>query len=108
MVRFADDELLDAYSGAVISVVEKVGPAVAGISAGEGAGSGVLFTPDGYLLTNAHVVRAARRLSISLPDGTSHGGHVVGADPATDLAVVHIDGAHFPTAELGQSSTLRV
>ena len=110
MVRFASDdaELLDAYSHAVTSVVETAGPAVAGISAGRGGGSGVLFTPDGYLLTNAHVVGALRTVSVNLPDGSTHQGNVAGADPATDLAVVHIDGNHFPVAELGRSGNLRV
>src|SRR5437764_178383 len=110
MVRFTaeDEELLDAYSRAVTRVVEKAGPAVAGISAGRGGGSGVLFTPDGYLLSNAHVVGKARQVSVSLPDGSSHQGHVIGADPATDLAVAHIDGAHLPAAELGESATLKV
>src|SRR5438477_3318321 len=107
-------EILDAYSAAVTGVVEKVGPAVASVSVKsrrrfrEGGGSGVLFTPDGYLLTNAHVVRGARQLSVTLPDGSEHAAHVVGEDPATDLAVMRIDGAHLPVAELGKSSTLRV
>jgi S1-C subfamily serine protease len=110
MVRFAstDEELLDAYSNAVTSVVDKVGPAVAGISLPRGGGSGVLFTPDGYLLTNAHVVGSARAASVNLPDGSTHPGNVIGADPATDLAVVQIEGNHFPAAELGQSASLRV
>ncbi|HTO95586.1 MAG TPA: trypsin-like peptidase domain-containing protein [Myxococcales bacterium] len=110
MVRFAshDEELLDAYSHAVTSVVEKVGPAVARISLPRGGGSGVLFTPDGYLLTNAHVVGKSRQVSVSLPDGSTREGNVVGADPATDLAVAHIEGNHFPTAELGESGKLRV
>jgi S1-C subfamily serine protease len=110
MVRFAsaDEELLDAYSHAVTSVVEKVGPAVAGIALPRGGGSGVLFTPDGYLLTNAHVVGTARSVSVNLPDGSTHQGNVVGADPATDLAVVQIEGNRFPAAELGQSAGLRV
>ena len=110
MVRFAseDEELLDAYSHAVTSVVEKVGPAVAGVSLKRGGGSGVLFTPDGYLLTNAHVVGKARQVSVSLPDGSTHEGQVIGSDPATDLAVAQIEGNHFPAADLGQSGTLRV
>jgi S1-C subfamily serine protease len=110
MVRLAssDEEVLDAYSHAVTSVAEKVGPAVAGISLQRGSGSGVLFTPDGYLLTNSHVVGRAPRVSVNLPDGSTHDANVVGADPATDLAVVHIDGNHFPAAELGRSSALRV
>ena len=110
MVRFAssDEELLDAYSDAVVSVVDKVGPAVASVAVKQGGGSGVLFTPDGYLLTNAHVVHGARSVSVSLPDGSTHGANVIGADPATDLAVVHVDGGRFPVAELGKSSALRV
>jgi S1-C subfamily serine protease len=110
-----ESEALDAYSRAVTSVVDKVGPAVASVSVKsrsrfrpEGGGSGVLFTPDGYLLTNAHVVRGAREVAVSLPDGTTHSAHVVGEDPATDLAVVHIDATHLPAAELGRSAALRV
>src|SRR5882672_9260331 len=110
MVRFpsSDEEVLDAYSHAVTSVVDEVGPAVVSVSLPRGGGSGVLFTPDGYLLTNAHVVGRARSVKIGLPDGSTHQGNVVGADPATDLAVVHIDGNHFPAAELGRSGALRV
>ena len=110
MVRFpqSDEEVLDAYSHAVTSVVDAVGPAVVSVSLRHGGGSGVLFTPDGYLLTNAHVVGRAASVKIGLPDGSTHEGNVVGTDPATDLAVVHIDGAHLPAAELGTSSKLRV
>jgi S1-C subfamily serine protease len=113
MVRFAsdasdDEEVLDAYSHAVTSVVEKTGPSVVGISLPRGGGSGVLFTPDGYLLTNAHVVGQARRARVSFPDGSTRDADVIGADPATDLAVAHVDGNHFPAAELGRSGTLRV
>ncbi len=110
MVRLADpdEEILDAYSRAVTSVVDAVGPAVARVSLPRGGGSGVLFTPDGYLLTNAHVVGTARAVEVALPDGSTQKGNVVGTDPATDLAVVHIDGSHLPAAELGESSKLRV
>jgi S1-C subfamily serine protease len=111
MVRFPsshDEEILDAYSHAVTSVVDAVGPAVARVSLPRGGGSGVLFTPDGYLLTNAHVVGRSNTVEVALPDGSSHQGNVVGTDPATDLAVVHIDGSHLPAAELGNSSKLRV
>jgi len=111
----ADDELLDAYSRAVTTVVERVGPSVVSLTVSArrdglraGSGSGVLFTPDGYALTNAHVVRGARRLRASLTDGSSHEVAVVGTDDATDIAVVRIDGGRLPCAELGRSATLRV
>src|SRR5262245_52538295 len=108
-----DDELLDAYSRAVTRVVDHVGPAVVSIAvdAGRrrsGAGSGVLFTPDGYLLTNAHVVRGSLRLRVGLTDGSSHDAVVVGSDPTTDLAVVRVGQSGLPYAELGRSATLRV
>ena len=76
MVRFAssDEELLDAYSHAVTSVVDAVGPAVVSVSLPRGGGSGVLFTPDGYLLTNAHVVGRAGSVKIGLADGSAHDG----------------------------------
>jgi S1-C subfamily serine protease len=110
MVRFASDdtEALDAYSHAVTSVVDAAGPAVVGIALKRGGGSGVLFTPDGYLLTNAHVVSSAKRVTVNFPDGSSSEGSVVGSDPATDLAVVHVDGSHLAAAELGNSAALRV
>jgi S1-C subfamily serine protease len=110
-----DAELLDAYSRAVVAVVDRVGPAVVSLavsarSAGrrEGAGSGVLFTPDGYALTNAHVVRGARRLQALLTDGSVHEAQVVGTDLATDLAVVRLVGDRLPYADLGTSAGLRV
>jgi S1-C subfamily serine protease len=109
---FEDDvvesEALDSYSTTVTSVVDRVGPAVVAVSAGRGGGSGVLFAPDGYLLTNAHVVERAKRFRITLPDGSEHAASLVGADPATDLAVLQADGPRFPVAELGRSAKLRV
>jgi S1-C subfamily serine protease len=108
-----DGELLDAYSTAVTSVVDRVGPAVVSISlrrgAGpQGSGSGVLFTPDGYVLTNAHVVRGARSLEVALTDGTTHRASTVGHDVTTDLAVVRINETKLPFASLGDSSKLKV
>ncbi|MDB4966711.1 MAG: Serine protease [Myxococcales bacterium] len=115
-----DGELLDAYSSAVTSVVEAVGPAVVSISVrgpqggpgrgrgGGGAGSGVLFTPDGYILTNAHVVKDARALEVALTDGSTHEATVCGVDPATDTAVVRIDGRGLPHATFGESAKLKV
>jgi S1-C subfamily serine protease len=109
----ADVELLDAYSKAVVHVVEKVGPAVVGVTVRgargrAGGGSGVLFTPDGYILTNAHVVAGAREVRVMLTDGSEHTATLVGSDPATDLAVIRIEGMHLPHAELGSSASLRV
>jgi S1-C subfamily serine protease len=111
-----DGELLDAYSRAVIGVVERVGPAVVSISvrgrgggrAREGSGSGVLFAPDGYILTNAHVVGDARRLEVAFTDGSTHEADLVGRDPPTDLAVIRVERGTFPYAEFGSSSQLRV
>jgi S1-C subfamily serine protease len=112
-----DAELLDAYSRAVVGVVDKVGSAVVAVAAsargrrgrgGAGAGSGFLFTPDGYVLTNAHVAEGGRQFAVSRTDGESAPAQLVGADAATDLAVIRIDGAHLPFAELGSSAALRV
>ena len=109
----SDVELLDAYSKAVVHVVERVGPAVVGVTVRArrgraGGGSGVLFTPDGYMLTNAHVVAGAREMRVTLTDGSEHTATLVGTDPATDLAVIRIEGTHLPHAELGSSASLRV
>jgi len=114
----SDVELLDAYSSAVTKVVDAVGPAVVSISGrGEqreaepeqaGAGSGVVIAPDGYVLTNDHVVHRAKRLTVTLTDGTSFGASVVGKDPATDLAVIRADASGLQCAALGDSSLLRV
>lgn len=110
----ADDDPLDAYSQAVVGVVEGVGPSVVSISRSTrrgpaGAGSGVIFTPDGYVLTNAHVVAGAHRLELGFTDGTTSRAEVVGVDHATDLAVVRAPapagGRH---AVFGTSAALRV
>src|SRR5438067_12908287 len=109
--RFDDSELLDAYSNAVISAVETVGPAVVKIDAPRGGGSGVIFTPDGFILTNSHVVDRADRLSVTLPDGRSMRGDLVGRDAATDLAVIRVDSSTNPplaSAALGDSRAVRV
>ena len=111
----ADTEALDAYSHAVISVVEAVGPAVVSITVGRtprgamgGAGSGLIITPDGYVLTNSHVVHGGRQLEATLMDGRGLGAVLVGDDPATDLALIRLDGSGFLTASLGRSESLRV
>ena len=118
-----DEELLDAYSRAVSGVVRKVSPAVVNISVlGElntrrgpldvrGAGSGFFLTPDGYVLTNNHVVEGARQLEAATPDGRAYEVEVVGTDPATDLAVLRVKGHYaeqFPATPLGDSDRLRV
>jgi len=107
------NQSLDPYSERVSHAFETVGPSVVHIMAqGErgrgGSGSGVLFTPDGYLLTNSHVVSGASRLSGSLTDGRSFTAQLVGDDPGTDLAVLRLAGTGLPHAEFGSSRTLRV
>ncbi len=114
----SDEELLDAYSRAVIGVVEKVGPSVVSIAVkkhsrsrrerGEGAGSGVIIAPDGFVLTNNHVVEGASEIEVSLIDGSVFPAQRVGSDSATDLAVVRVGGGGLPTVQLGDSDALRV
>src|SRR5438552_272745 len=109
----SDKELLDAYSNAVISVVEKVGSAVVQIKnnkkssnfpfEGQGMGSGVIITPDGYVLTNKHVVDGGKDAEVSLTDGKSYKAEVVGADSGSDLALVRILDNSLPFAQLGNS-----
>jgi S1-C subfamily serine protease len=116
-----DGELLDAYSSAVTQVVDAVGPAVVTVLVrgpqsgppgwgrrGGGSGSGVLFTPDGYILTNAHVVRGGARYEVALTDGSTHAAQLCGADPATDTAVIRIEGTGLPHAQFGESARLKV
>jgi S1-C subfamily serine protease len=110
-----EGELLDSYSRAVVSVVEHVGPAVVSIAAGTrrarrsaGVGSGVIFTPDGYVLTNSHVVHEATDLNVALTDGATLGATLIGSDPATDIAVIRADGSGLPVATFGESASLRV
>jgi S1-C subfamily serine protease len=105
-----DDELLDAYSRAVTSAVDAVGPSVVKIQADRHSGSGVIFTPDGLILTNSHVVARAERLTAMLPDGRSLRADVVGRDAGTDLAVLRAatDGQSLPWATLGNSEAVRV
>jgi S1-C subfamily serine protease len=105
-----DDELLDAYSRAVIGAVETVAPSVVKIQADRSSGSGIIFTPDGLVLTNSHVVARAERLTLMLPDGRSLRADVVGRDAGTDLAVLRAatDGASLPWATLGSSQAVRV
>jgi S1-C subfamily serine protease len=121
VLRSDDAALLDAFSRTVVDVVEHAGPAVVGIRrrAPEhdpdnpfapvlGAGSGVIITPDGYVLTNDHVVRGASRLDAVLSDGSSIEARIVGEDPDTDLALLRLARGSLPAAEIGDSGSLRV
>jgi S1-C subfamily serine protease len=120
----SDHDLLDAYSKAVISAVEKVSPSVVNIIARppEGSvlrrrfrggqvpvwtGSGFIFTPDGFILTNSHVVHNAKSIGVTLQDGSKFEARVAGDDPHTDLAVIRIDGSGLPYALFGNSDALR-
>jgi S1-C subfamily serine protease len=111
-------ELLDSYSRAVIRVVDTVGPTVVMIARKksvngnspeqEGAGSGVIITPDGYILTNNHVIQGADAISVTRQDGTIHKAVLVGTDPATDLAVIRANASDLDYAILGDSNKLKV
>src|SRR5580693_344281 len=108
---------LDAYSQVVVSVAEQLTPRVAAVQVSQrrrdgriasGAGSAVVFTNDGFLLTNAHVVGSAEAGQAAFADGTTVPFRVVGSDPLSDLAVVRADGATPAPAQLGEASHLRV
>jgi S1-C subfamily serine protease len=117
-----DNELLDAYSSAVIRASETVGPAVVKIEVEQkkraiggrtmqpsvGSGSGFVFTPDGFILTNSHVVSGAGRIYVLMHDGSRHLADLVGNDPDTDLAVIRINGSLMSAARLGSSQSLKV
>jgi S1-C subfamily serine protease len=121
-----DLELLDAYSAAVTKVVERVSPSVVkievshhlarrrgrrgwrGLRPGEGTGTGLIFTPDGFVMTNAHVLHRAAAISVVLSDRREFKGEVVGEDVYTDLAVLRIDGQGLPAATLGDSQSIRI
>jgi len=108
------DDTLDPYSARVIGAYERVAPAVLHVTADlpgrspRGQGSGIVFTPDGYALTNSHVVSGAARIRASLTDGREFDAALVGDDPETDIAVLRLSGAGLPHAELGRSAALHV
>ncbi len=114
----APDLDLDPYSARVVAAVERTAPSVLHVTSGKPArgggtgrgssGSGVIFTPDGYALTNSHVVGGATQMTASLADGRVVQARVVGDDPGTDLAVLRLSGNGFDHAVLGRSDTLRV
>lgn len=114
-----DEDLLDAYSRAVVKAVERVAPAVASIHvrkagasakrsrARAGSGSGFVFATDGLILTNSHVVDGASEIEVTLPDGRERGADLIGQDRDTDVAVVRISASDLVAVEFGQSQALR-
>ena len=114
--RSDDAALLDEYSRTVVRVVEEIGPAVVNIDVYKkarerevraGTGSGFIFTPDGFVLTNSHVVSGAARVDVTLNDGRRLAAQIVGDDPSTDLAVVRVQAPGLHAARLGESRSLR-
>ncbi len=115
-----DAALLDAYSAAVVAASDRVSPAVVHVEVAQvarpaegeaprrGSGSGFVFTPDGFILTNSHVVHGARSIQVSFADGAGFDADLVGDDPDTDVAVIRIGGHQLSTAALGSSRGLRV
>jgi S1-C subfamily serine protease len=111
MEQVTDTEAMDAYSRVVSGVAERLSPSVVKIEVSkdgqEGGGSGFLFTTNGYILTNSHVVHDARRVRVSLQDGRGFDAETVGDDPHTDLAVIRVAADGLPAAAMGDSQTLK-
>src|SRR5450631_3031853 len=117
---FVDDDLLDSYSKSITQAVAKVGSAVVNIRVhgdnrnkrrgqeSGGSGSGFVITPDGFILTNSHVVHGAVRMEVSLADGRVFDASLVGDDPETDLAVIRINAPQLVHAQFGDSRSIRV
>src|SRR6266704_3249764 len=115
-----DSALLDEYSRTVVSVAERVAPSVVNIDIKQqrrsrqgareigGSGSGFVIAPDGFILTNSHVVHDATQITVNLPDGREYPGRLIGDDPETDLAVIRIDVSQLVHVRLADSENLRV
>src|SRR5688572_31656706 len=108
-----DDQILDAYSQAVTGAVKKAAPSVVNIdvaTAGRrsGTGSGFIYTPDGFIITNSHVVHESVAIGVTLPDGRSFQADLVGEDPPTDLALLRISAPPLPAIAGGDSAALQV
>jgi S1-C subfamily serine protease len=116
-----ESEIFDAYSKAVIHAADMISPSVVNIEVtthatshepsqahAHATGSGFIFTPDGYILTNSHVVHGARWVDVTVSDGRRMRAELVGDDPETDLAVLRIGGGDLPAARLGDSNRIRV